>query len=73
MVVHGKKETMLVILVVGKDTLRKSATPTQIWRGCHPGRAELCSPALSSGGDGGAGYMRGGIFLCVTKVIVFTY
>ena len=36
----------------GKGTLRKSGTPAQIWRGCHPGRAELCSPALSSGGDG---------------------
>ena len=52
----------------GKGTLRKSGTPAQIWRGCHPRRAELCSPALSSGGHGGACYMRGGIFLCVTSV-----
>ena len=45
--------------VVERGTLRKSATPVQIWRGCHPGRAELCSPALSSGGHGGAWYMNG--------------
>ena len=70
MVVYGKKETAMIMLVVEKVTLRKSATPAQIWRGCHPGRAELCSPALSSGGHGGACYMRGGIFLCVTSVIV---